>query len=61
MKFIVLATYGLEERAVGPYRSFKSAEGDAKAWDGVGGWSCCVLPIVTPSTFMEERLEAQEG
>ena len=34
-RFIVLVQDDLHARAFGSYRSFKAAEGDAKAWGGV--------------------------
>ena len=37
------------ERAVGPYLSFKKAEGFAKAWDG------CVLILEKEVDFLKEE------
>jgi len=37
------------ERAVGPYLSFKKAEGFAKAWNG------CVLILEKESDFLKEE------
>lgn len=42
MSFIVLMV-------VGPYRSFKRVEGDAKAWTGVNGQTASVEPLVAPA------------
>lgn len=39
--FIVIVQKGLSARVFGPYRSFKTASGDARAWDGF------VLPLET--------------
>lgn len=39
MRFVVIVQKGLDARAFGPFRSFRSADGNAKAWDGF------VLPL----------------
>lgn len=45
MTYIVIVQRTLLQRDVyGPYRSFKAAEGDAKAWGGT------VEPVMKPST-----------
>lgn len=43
-RFVVIAGGALAKRAFGPYRTFRRAEGDAKAWDGF------VLPLETPES-----------
>lgn len=46
--FIVVRARGVEKEAYGPYRSFKRADGDARAADGVGGYAAYVLPLAKP-------------
>jgi uncharacterized membrane protein len=48
MTFYVLAERGIERMIIGPYRSFKGAEGAAQYWDKVTGWSTCVVPLSSP-------------
>lgn len=36
---------------VGPYTTFKRAEGDAKAWDKYHGRHTFVEPLMTPSEY----------
>jgi hypothetical protein len=36
---------GLERILVGPYRGFRSADNDARAWNGLKGWAVSVLPL----------------
>lgn len=49
---VVVQTPGRIASAVyGPYRSFKRAEGDARAWEADGS-SCAVEPIMSPTTKM---------
>lgn len=49
MSYVVLIRFsdrvGVEVR--GPYRSFKQASADAKAWDGVNAQSATVEPVVS--------------
>ena len=57
MTFVVIC-YNREDAddmsVYGPYRSFKAAEGDAKAWDR---WArpTFVYPINDPETFWSEN------
>jgi len=66
MTFVVILCRGeFERRVVGLYRSFKAASGDAKAWDGINGWSTTVEPLtrkdrhgagdMTPPVRADER------
>lgn len=50
MTYIVVVERGAEREAIGPYRSFKKAEGDAKAWDG-DGRIAYVVPITKPEAY----------
>jgi hypothetical protein len=43
-QFVVIVRDGLHERCFGPFRSFKRAEGNAKAWGGH------VLPVETENS-----------
>jgi hypothetical protein len=43
-RFVVIVRQGLAERAFGVYRSFKTASGDARAWNGY------VIPIESKDT-----------
>jgi hypothetical protein len=45
------------QQAVGPYRTFKKAEGDAKAWDYLDGRRTHVLPIVSPQQYAISQLK----
>ena len=50
ISYVVLINEGKHnERAVGPYLSFKKAEGFAKAWDG------CVLILEKEIDFLKEE------
>lgn len=57
MNFIVVVNRGIGPRLgveyVGPYRSFKQAEGDAKAWNGTEGRECWVEPLKAPNKEAE--------
>lgn len=44
---LLLPLTGLGVEVRGPYRSFKRAEADAKAWDGIDGCSASVEPLLT--------------
>ena len=49
MMYVVIFKQTEETKVVGPYRSFKRAEADAIAWDGIDGVTTFVLPVVKPS------------
>lgn len=43
------AADGERTTVYGPYRSFRQAEGDAKAWEAEGGRTCTVEPLTKPN------------
>jgi len=42
------AADGVRTTVYGPYRSFRQAEGDAKAWEAEGDRTCTVEPLTKP-------------
>lgn len=62
MRFVVLLEKGKYSREiVGPYRTFKQAEGDAKAWDGIDGKAACVVELQKPDDFLSATKEPGHG
>ena len=50
MKYLVIVqrpNFGTE--AYGPYRTFRQAEGDAKAWHGINNQWTYVVPLQSPA------------
>jgi hypothetical protein len=45
LSYVIIIERGLEQTAIGAYRSFKKAENDAKAWNGINDCSAYVIPL----------------
>jgi hypothetical protein len=58
---LLLSARSLAFEVRGPYRSFKRAEGDAKAWNGIDGKSASVEPIMPPERFWETNCDKDKG
>jgi hypothetical protein len=63
MTYIVLlrSENSLAFEVRGPYRSFKRAEGDAKAWDKIDGKTTSVEPIMPPERVVNTNCNEDKG
>lgn len=60
--FVVVVERQKQSTTVGPYHSFKRADGDARAWDGTDGRSAWVEPVTSPDAYTREaRAQQSEG
>ncbi|WP_290906276.1 hypothetical protein [Aquabacterium sp.] len=53
--FVVVVEQDKKSTTVGPYRQFKRADADARAWDGTAGRSAWVEPMVAPAAYLLQR------
>lgn len=53
--YVVVVEVEKRSITVGPYRTFKRADGDARAWDGADGRSCWVEPVTSPEQYQKLR------
>jgi hypothetical protein len=58
--FVVVVEREKQSTTVGPYHSFKRADGDARAWDATDGRSAWVEPVTSPESYARQRA-AQPG
>jgi hypothetical protein len=58
--FVVVVEREKHSTTVGPYHSFKRADGDARAWDATDGRSAWVEPVTSPESYTRQARAAQE-
>jgi hypothetical protein len=58
--FVVVVEREKHSTTVGPYHSFKRADGDARAWDATDGRSAWVEPVTSPESYTRQARTPQE-